>query len=191
MTGLGVAVALLHESTPAEGLPVFVRLRPDRVQHCADIICRARPDVARRAERLDSRLRLGIPETEPTVVLHGDCHPGNALVDGDAVALIDLDQLGLGPAAADLGSLVARLRYAATLGDLGVLEAEELEARFLSGYAARRPLPSPSSLAWHTAAALLAERALRAVNRVNRAALAGLDELIAAADAALDKGVHT
>ena len=45
------------------------------------------------------------------------------------------------------------------------------------------------SLAWHTAAALLAERALRAVNRVNRAALARLDELMAAADAALDRGV--
>ena len=48
--------------------------------------------------------------------------------------------------------------------------------RFLSGYAERRPLPTASSLAWHTAAALLAERALRAVNRVNRTALAHLAE---------------
>jgi len=33
-------------------------------------------------------------------------------------------------------------------------------------YAAVRPLPSPTSLRWHTAAALLAERAWRAVNRL-------------------------
>lgn len=188
--GLGLAVALLHGSAPAGGLPAFGRLHPDRVQHCADIIGRARPDVARRTEALAARLRSTIPESEPRVVLHGDCHPGNALVDGDAVALIDLDQMGLGPAAADLGSLVARLRYAATVDELGAQEAAELEARFLSGYAERRPLPAASSLAWHTAAALLAERALRAVSRVNRVALAGLDELITAADAALDRGVH-
>ena len=150
------------------------RLRPDRIAHCAQILARARPDVAAPAERLAARLGAATPEPAADVVLHGDCHPGNALVDGDAVALVDLDQMGLGPAAADLGSLVARLRYAATVGDLGAAEATELEARFLAGYAERRPLPDASSLAWHTAAALVAERALRAVNRVNRAGLARL-----------------
>jgi Ser/Thr protein kinase RdoA (MazF antagonist) len=187
---LGLAVALLHDSTPVEGLAAFGRLRPDRVQHCADIVGRARPDVAGRTERLAARLLGTLPDPSPPVVLHGDCHPGNALVEGDAVALIDLDQLAYGPAAADLGSLVARLRYAATVGELEASQAADLEARFLAGYAARRPLPTARSMAWHTAAALLAERALRAVNRVNRPALARLDELVAAADAALDTGVH-
>ncbi len=139
--GLGLAVALLHGSTPADGLPAFGRLRPDRVQHSADIVALARPDVARRLDRLAARLRATIPEPEAPVVLHGDCHPGNALVDGESVALIDLDQMGHGPAAADLGSLLARLRYAVVVDDLGAPEAAELEARFLSGYAERRRLP--------------------------------------------------
>ena len=188
MGDLGVAVAVLHGSVPTPGLSAFGRLRPDRIAHCAQILARARPDVAAPAERLAARLRAATPKAAPDVVLHGDCHPGNALVDGGAVALVDLDQMGLGPAAADLGSLVARLRYAVTVGDLGAVEATDLEARFLAGYAERRPLPDASSLAWHTSAALVAERALRAVNRVNKAGLARLSELMAAADAALDEG---
>jgi Ser/Thr protein kinase RdoA (MazF antagonist) len=186
MGNLGVAIALLHGSAPAPGLSTFGRLRPDRIEHCAQILARARPDVAAQAGFLAERLRAATPEPAPDVVLHGDCHPGNALVDGDAVALVDLDQMGLGPAAADLGSLIARLRYAVAVGDLGAVEATDLEARFLTGYAERRPLPDASSLAWHTAAALVAERALRAVNRVNRAGLAHLAELMAAAEAALE-----
>ena len=42
-----------------------------------------------------------------------------------------------------------------------------------------RPLPPPEALAWHQAAALLVESALRAVNRVYADALAVLDELLA------------
>ena len=42
-------------------------------------------------------------------------------------------------------------------------------------------LPSAASLRWHYAAALVAERAIRAVNRVNLRSLARLDELVALA----------
>jgi Ser/Thr protein kinase RdoA (MazF antagonist) len=186
---LGVAVAHVHDSPPAYGLPAFGRLRPDRVEHSAGIVGRARPDVAQHAQDLARRLREAAPAPAPDVVLHGDCHPGNALLEGGSVALVDLDQMGHGPAAADLGSLLARLRYAATIGEIDAADAAVLEVRFLGGYAERRPLPDLTTLAWHTAAALLAERALRAVNRVNGAALARLDELMVAADKALDRGV--
>ncbi len=189
MTGLGVAIACLHESTPADGLEPFGRLRPDRVQRSVDLVARARPDVAAHLELVTARLRVLTPPAEPQVALHGDCHPGNALVDGDTISLIDLDQMGRGPAAADLGSLFGRLRYAATVGELGTAEVAELEARFVAGYAAQRPLPAADSLAWHTAAALLAERALRAVNRVNETGLARLDPIVDAADTALTRGV--
>ena len=104
------------------------------------------------------------------------------------MSLIDLDQMGAGEPAADLGSLLARLRYAAVVGELTPAEAADLETRFLGGYADRRPLPSATDLAWHTAAALLVERALRAVNRLNHAALAHLSELLGVADDTLDNG---
>lgn len=186
---LGIAIARLHGSPPLDGLAAFTRLRPDRVGHAAEIVGRARPDVARYAEHVAGRLRSAVPGPEAHVVLHGDCHPGNALLDGDAVALLDLDQMGHGPSAADLGSLVARLRYGAVVGELDPARATALESSFLRGYAERRPLPDARSLAWHTAAALVAERALRVVNRVNHAGLACLEELVETAEVALDRGV--
>lgn len=186
---LGIAIARLHGSPPLDGLPAFTRLHPDRVGHAAEIVGRARPDVARHAGLVAGRLRDTVPDPEAHVVLHGDCHPGNALLAGDAVALLDLDQMGHGPAAADLGSLVARLRYAGVVGELGAPRAAALERSFLRGYAERRPLPGARSLAWHTAAALVAERALRVVNRVNRPGLACLEELVEAADVVLDRGM--
>lgn len=189
LRSMGIAIARLHGSPPLDGLAAFTRLHPDRVAHAAEIVGRARPDVARYAEHVAGRLRDSVPTPEPHVVLHGDCHPGNALLDGDAVALLDLDQMGHGPSAADLGSLVARLRYAAVVGELDPSRAAALERSFLRGYAERRPLPHARSLAWHTAAALVAERALRVVNRVNLPGLARLDALLEAAGVALDRGV--
>lgn len=184
----GGAVATLHDLAPTQGLPPFTRLRPDRLHRCAELVARARPDVAAAVSTLVTRLLADLPEPGPDVALHGDCHPGNALLDAEAVALLDLDQMGVGPAAADLGSLLARVRHAAVVGEVGPAAAVDLERCVLAGYAERGPLPAPRSLAWHTAAALLAERVLRAVNRVNRPALARLDALLATAHHLLDEG---
>jgi Ser/Thr protein kinase RdoA (MazF antagonist) len=101
------------------------------------------------------------------------------------VCLIDLDQSGLGDAAADLGSLLARLRHGEAVGELTSGEADAMVDAALGGYAAVRPLPSAPSLRWHTAAAIVAERMMRAVNRVHLPALANLGALADAAEAAL------
>ena len=53
-----------------------------------------------------------------------------------------------------------------------------LDRDFLDGYASVRPLPSETSLAWHTAAALLTERAVRAITRVRLQTLKDLDRTI-------------
>jgi aminoglycoside phosphotransferase (APT) family kinase protein len=180
---LGTAVATLHDSgdRAAEGLPRFARLDVRRVVHSGHLVAIARPDVAARAIRLADRLADGPPPGGPPVTLHGDCHPKNALIDGDAIALIDLDQAGIGPAAADIGSLLARLHQD---GDTGAMRAA-----FLAGYRTVRALPPEGSLRWHTAAALVAERAIRAVNRVHQPTLDRLGDLIKTADDVLLNGV--
>jgi aminoglycoside phosphotransferase (APT) family kinase protein len=180
---LGVAIATLHDSGDrgGVGLPRFARLDVRRVVHSAHLVAVARPDVAAVAIRLADRLADGPPPGGGPVPLHGDCHPKNALVDGDAIALIDLDQAGTGPAAADIGSLLARLHQD---GDTGALRAA-----FLSGYRTVRALPAEPSLRWHTAAALVAERAVRAVNRVHLPTLDRLGDLLGTADDVLLNGV--
>src|SRR4029078_12467246 len=107
-------------------------------------------------------------------------HPGTVLLSEDAVSLVDLDQSGLGAPAADLGSLLARLRYGALVGEPHADLAGTLAAGFLDGYAAVRFLPDDADLRWHTAAALLAERALRAVNRVRPSGRNALDDVVRA-----------
>src|SRR5262249_46029188 len=121
--------------------------------------------------------------TEPPVCLHGDVHLKNGLLAEDRVTLIDLDQAALGPAAADLGSLLAGLQYRGCVGVFSRSTVHALATAFLAGYAAVRPLPSPTSLRWHTAAALLEERAWRAVNRLRLRGLQYLDALLAHATA--------
>lgn len=192
---LGVAIATLHDSGPAvaAGLPRFGRLDARRVVHSAHLIAVARPDVATAALRLADRLADGPPPGGPAVPLHGDCHPKNALADGDAIALIDLDQAGVGPAAADIGSLLARLHQdtgADTGADAaGGADPGAMRAAFLAGYRTVRALPAERSLRWHTAAALVAERGVRAVNRVHLPTLDRLGDLLATADDVLLNGV--
>lgn len=199
---LGAGIATLHDTDlagrgthpagegAAIGLARFARLDVRRVVHSAQLVALARPDVAAHATRLIDRLAGGPPAGDEPVVLHGDCHPKNALLDGDRVALIDFDQAGAGAAAADIGSLLARLRQDVVLGEHGARDGDQRSAAFLAGYRALRPLPSEPSLRWHTAAALVAERAVRAVNRVHLAALDRLGCLLEAADDVLRTGVR-
>src|SRR4051794_25751709 len=123
------------------------------------------------------------PPAEP-VCLHGDVHLKNGLMQARRIALIDLDQVGLGPAAADVGSAMAGIRYHALVADEAA-RGERLQRALLHGYASLRELPDAHALRWHVAAALLSERAVRAVNRVRPDGLARLGAVLADARAAL------
>ena len=187
MQRLGTALAHVHGlRVNFRGAP-FGRYRLDRVANSADIVSVARPDVGRSLRELGDRLRAGPRVASPAVWLHGDLHAGNMLFAGEAVHLIDFDQAGPGPAAADLGSMIASLLISG-LTDQRVV-ADEMAAAVLDGYAAVRTPPSPEELCWHVAAALVVERAIRAVNRVHLPTLAVLGELIDLAAAILDRTV--
>ncbi|MDH4147779.1 MAG: phosphotransferase, partial [Acidimicrobiia bacterium] len=177
---LGAACAAMHDlsperlasaaawSRPAPALGLFGRLAVPRVLNSARLVGRARPDVEALCAELATGLAAGPPRAlAPDVVLHGDLHPGNVLVDGDRLNLIDLDQSGIGPAAMDLASLLARLRFESLVGARDTADARQLRQAFLAGYGERRRLPATGELAWYEAAALVAERAMRAVNRVH------------------------
>ena len=176
---LGVGLAALHQVPAPAALRPFTRLRPDRLQEAARIIAVARPDVyglgVELAEQLSER-RPGLKDSD--VCLHGDVHPKNGVLQNDRIALIDLDQAGTGPAAADIGSLLAALRYSCLVKAMSRADERELAGAFLRGYREGGQLPEADSLRWHVAAALLAERALRAVNRVRAEGLKHLNDLL-------------
>jgi aminoglycoside phosphotransferase len=186
---LGAALAALHSLPPPDFLPSFRRLNIDRIQQAAHIIGRARPDVQQAAGALADELELRRATSDaPLVWLHGDVHTKNGILQDERLTLIDLDQAATGCAAAELGSLLAGLFYNALVGLLSHSSARDLGNAFLFGYAGARALPTAAEIRWHTAAALLAERALRAVNRVRPEGLARLAELLRAAHVMLHQG---
>jgi aminoglycoside phosphotransferase (APT) family kinase protein len=184
MRRFGAALATLHSLPIPDGLPRFARLDPERQAQGAELLGRARPDVAGAAQRLVAELGAAAPPADAPVCLHGDVHPKNGLLQGRRVALIDLDQAGPGSAAAELGSALAGLRYHALVADEAA-RGERLQRALLDGYAERRDLPEADALRWHVAAAMLTERALRALNRVRPEGLARLGAVLGDARAAL------
>ncbi|MEZ5291089.1 MAG: phosphotransferase [Vicinamibacterales bacterium] len=177
MRALGRALATLH-ALPAAPVPAFDRFDTRALLAAAEDIGRARPDVAGAARRAAARLTAGTPAAAAAVTLHGDVNSHNWLVHDGAVGFIDLDEARTGPAAADIAGHLASLRYR-TLTRLWTPDAaRRFEREFLDGYAEVRPLPEARALAWHVAAALFVERALRAVARVRRDGLAVLDAVI-------------
>ena len=189
---LGAALATLHERCP---LPErrFARLDVHRLVEAAGVIARARPDAGPAAARLLARLLERRDDAAgPPVALHGDANLRNALLDaghdtpfdgdgtalrhagraGGRITLIDFEDMSWGPAAADLGQVLARLRAAPVPGG---------ERALLDGYASVRPVPGEATLRWHTAASVLTRLALPAVSRVRPPVLRRMPALLEAA----------
>lgn len=121
------------------------------------------------------------------VTLHGDLHAKNILVpvtplDDDApraVALIDLDTLAQGPPAHDLGSWTAALLYRAVVLGHDLDSTFDLARRFVAAYRSHAAIPVvDADIRWHTAAALINERAMRAITRLKPGRLAHLGRII-------------
>jgi aminoglycoside phosphotransferase len=165
---LGAALRNLNGVRPSLGSGRFVRLDPERLVTAAEVIGRVRPDVAPAAQRLLRRLLDRIEDSygEP-VLIHGDANLSNALLTPTGeVALLDLEDLSVGPAAADLGQVLAALI---------VNHTPKAAQALLHGYGTP---PHPSALRWHTAASLLARQALPAISRHRPPLLARLRELL-------------
>ena len=165
MRAFGRSLGRLHSL--ALDLPRFERLDLQRLETAAAVIARARPDAEAAAERLLARL-VALAEERPAVTLHGDANLRNALLLADGqVALLDVEHLASGPAAADLGQALA-----------GLLARREAATALLRGYAEVAPMPDRAALRWYTAASVLARVALPAVSRFRPRALAQLRALL-------------
>jgi aminoglycoside phosphotransferase len=185
MRRLGAALAHLHRLEAPPLAPPFERLEPTELRRAASLIAALRPDCSGAARELADRLITERPQAATAVCLHGDVHPKNALVGDAGLALVDLDQVALGPAAADIGGILAGLRYRRLIGELSAAAEDTLAQAVLDGYAAAGGRLDPADLRWHAAAALLSERALRAITRVRPRGIERLSGLLAEADATL------
>lgn len=183
---LGESLRKLHRLNPPATTTKTTRLTPHGLARAAAIIAQAHPKAAEPAQQLADKLIAGydeIAETNP-VLLHGDLHPKNVIVDDERLFLLDLDQAASGAAALDLAGVIAGLHCEACLGLLTDDECSSLITAFVKGYG-----DNPASLCWYVAAALLEERALRAVTRIRFGGLQKLPEILRTAAAVLDGGI--
>lgn len=181
---LGEALTKLHSITPPSLTPRSTRLTQDGLAQAAATISQARPEVADLAQQLAGKLIALHDESCKPVLLHGDLHPKNVLLHKESLSLLDLDQAATGAAALDVGSVIAGLYCEACTGLLTDEECSSLISAFLTGYGLNK-----DSLRWYVAAALLEERALRAVTRIRFGGLEKLSEILTTADAVLNGGI--
>lgn len=177
MATLGAALSVLH-AQPTDGFAPFTRLDPDQLVSAGALVRAARPDLASVTYGLVGVLLRTAPTPGPNVLLHGDLHPKNVLVHDNGVSLVDFDEASVGPAAAELGGLLARLWCPRPRDAIDPVTAQAAAEALLAAYDRR---PSRADLLWYSAAALLVERAVRAISRVDAAAIGDLERVLVTA----------
>lgn len=187
---LGVALGALHALPVPLGL---ARVDPYSLEAITDgtrLLSSARPDLRARVHRVATELEARRPDVRDVVWTHGDLNSRNWLLHDGRVGLFDFDQVAAAPAHVDLGGVLAWMRTKTLTGQWPAGREAALVAALLEGYQQHRPLPTPAARCWACAAALLLERAVRAVTRVREDQLAILPDLLAAAAADVEACRH-
>ncbi len=179
---VGRAVAALHATPLASarvlrGADLIANLQ--RAQRTLELGLADAPELVRTCAGLAGELQRAWQNVDcsANATLHGDLHGNNILVAPAQVALIDLDRAMRGPALAELGGFLAGLICRACV------QRREIDNRRLAIVidAYRRSVPwavDNEQLAWHTAAALVHERAYRCVTSLKPGRIQALPRLL-------------
>jgi aminoglycoside phosphotransferase (APT) family kinase protein len=184
---LGGLLADLHTLT---GVLVPTRTPSDYLREVADLLPSARivdAALADRLSRLIDRLDGRLPVSDHReILIHGAFRPGQVIVDDAGLLhLLDLDGVGRGAAAQDLGSVSGHLSWQAIRQPSQELELRMIDEALRAGHGLRGPAVDPASLAWWRAAAL-AQIGARRFRRLEVAHWALVPQLIELAESLLD-----
>lgn len=153
---VGHALAELHAGP--QDAPLLAHIASGaELPSAAQTIATICPELAKQAADLARRVAHGM-ESAPAVpvrILHGDFHPGQTLIQGERVGVLDFDRAGIGDPAYDLGAFIAHLERDQATGRMDRDALDRLSAAFIDGYAAVGVVPTRASVRLHTAAALL------------------------------------
>lgn len=138
---IGRAVRTLHSAGDVDGVP-----RHDlgaEVDTTRGLLALARTHHALEARTIDALERdaaravsviVAAGRVEESSLLHRDLHDKQLLVDGTAVGMLDVDTLGVGDAALDLGNLLAHLDLRVRQGWTSPTVATAVEDDLVAGY---------------------------------------------------------
>jgi aminoglycoside phosphotransferase (APT) family kinase protein len=83
----------------------------------------------------------------PRVFLHGDLHPRNIFIDGDAITVIDFDHAAVGDPAWDAGYLLGQMQLTACERWRDIDRLKHIGARFLSEFTSGPDMPDAGAFA--------------------------------------------
>ncbi len=187
---VGRTLARLHAVPPPDLLPALPSDARATMVHTAvedlGLLERVAPALAQSVDGLRRRL-LASAVVPPAagVLLHGGMHPGNVLVLGDVVGIIDLDGAAVGEREADLGKLLAGI----VIHQRG--DAWDLAGEVLAAYEQETGQPVGHDVlgAWMTG--VLVTRAMRDLRRGDQLRERRADRLLLAAVRCLAGGWPT
>jgi Ser/Thr protein kinase RdoA (MazF antagonist) len=131
LAAVGEALAELHRQGQGAALsgPTYLQ----RLSAMIPAIAALAPELRSEAEALVDRLCDRLRDASTTTLVHGDLHPGQVVVDGESIGLIDLDRITLADGRYDLGNLIAHTERDALIGDDGI-DPVQLRDGLLEGY---------------------------------------------------------
>ena len=165
LPALAGQLAALH-GCAAPASPLNLDDEADRLRRVAQVLGQSSPALEALSTVGAAQLEAGLARAfaQPRVCLHGDLHPRNVLVEGQDLALIDLDGLRGGPALLDLGSWIGDGLFRALLEGRPVLGELAAWRDFIDAYErASGTRVEAADLAWSVAWALYTQRAWRCV----------------------------
>lgn len=133
-----------------------------RVQKPVGRLAAVAPEFAARADGMLARLAPvaeAAPAERSPALVHGDFKPGQLLVDGDRMTIVDLDRACIGEPALDVGNFLAQFRKEALLtGNEGL---RRLARPFVDEYLRRAPCDGLADRARAVEALALVRMAVR------------------------------
>lgn len=182
MAPLGTQLAALHSLPLALARGLDVAGHHDRLRDVVDTLGWAFEQLHADTVASARALAAGWARWSglPVCPLHGDLHPRNVLVDGERLALIDLDGMRMGPAELELGAWVADTIYRAVLDGRDPYADAPAWRAMLQAYAQARGTPlNREAVAWATGWGLLVQRVWRCVVNLKPGRCAIVPQLLA------------
>ena len=172
MRSAGSALAALHGSDRTTAPVRSVALERAVLQSDLELVAQYWPEVASLVRRSTEGPMRSATASPDMVLSHGDFTPAQVLLDGQDVAIVDLDTLCWADPALDLGRFLAHLELLAVKrgGDAATPLVHDLTRAFLRGYGEATPRTAAAAEATDRIAlyktTTLARTALRACRQL-------------------------
>lgn len=179
----GAAIAALHRCDLSGLSQLGIADVISRLESAEQLIATVCPQHRQTLNSLVGRLIMAAKQIgeRPLATLHGDLHLKNFFVTDDRivqVGLIDLDNLHCGDPWQDVGSFAAAIHCQGLIEGKTFDHREQIVRRFADAYRSNARYEfSDAALNWHTAAALIGERARRCLIRLKANELDAIIEL--------------